>query len=161
MRVTDTDVPAMALCGCPRTEWRLIAGIQLHDTVPARAMITRAAREFLARCIDSAELLDILMVLASEPDLDWNATTLSSRIFTVPQAAAKRLNELVERDLAKERTDKPGCYRLEITDSATQAAVEDVRASYATSRAEVVGIVLSTRRDPLASFSDAFKLRSE
>jgi hypothetical protein len=124
-------------------------------------MISAEVREFLAKYANSAELLDILMLLHREPDAVWTAESVSNRVFTVPQAAERRLEELVGHGLAKPRTDVPGAYILDAQHPAFKTVIPAVRAAYEASRAEVIGIVFNLRADPLQSFSNAFRLRGD
>jgi hypothetical protein len=124
-------------------------------------MISSEARAFLAKYIDSAELLDILMLLYREPEGIWTAEVVSNRVFTVPQAAEKRLEELQARGLAKTNPDHPGAFRLAVDDPKVAKGMTELRQAYETSRADVIGLVFSIKADPLQSFSNAFKLRGD
>lgn len=124
-------------------------------------MISPEVRSFLAKYVDSAELLDILMLMHREPDGNWTAESLSNKVFTVPQAAQKRLDELAVRGLVAERAGRPGSYVLQQSDPQLVRALAGVRAAYDESRANVINAVFSMKADPLKSFSDAFKLRGE
>ena len=124
-------------------------------------MISAAVHQFLADYVDSAELLDILMLLYSEPNEAWTPEKVSNRVFTVPQAAERRLEELKERGLAAEPAGKPGAYTLQSGDPQTTAVLAELRDAYKASRANVINAVFSMRSDPLKSFSNAFKLRGK
>lgn len=124
-------------------------------------MLSNEARTFLQRHVDSAELLDVLMILLREPEGNWTAQTLSVKIFSVPQAVQKRLDELVERGLAQEIADRPGAFRLSIADAYTRSCLDAVRVDYETNRAEVVNVLFRMKQDPISSFSQAFRLRSD
>lgn len=123
-------------------------------------MISSEVRGFLAKYVDSAELLDILMLMHREPDGNWTADSLSNKVFTVPQAAQKRLDELAARGLVAERPEQRGVYMLQ-SDPQVTRALAALRAAYDESRANVINAVFSMKADPLKSFSDAFKLRGE
>lgn len=123
--------------------------------------IPAEVRNFIAKYIDSAELLDVLMLLHREPGGEWSPTTVSSRVFSVPQAAQRRLEELTARGLAANDPNHPDRYVLSIDDADTQRAVDALRGLYDKSRADVIGVVFSTKSDPIQSFSNAFKLRGD
>ncbi len=124
-------------------------------------MISSEVRTFLAEFIDSAESLDILMLIHAEPGADWTAETVSNRVFTVPQAATRRLEELKERGLLAEAPHRPGAYTAVIKDAQIRATLESVQTAYRENRADVINAVFSLKADPLKSFSNAFKLRSD
>lgn len=124
-------------------------------------MISSEVRNFLTKYVDSAELLDILMLLFREPDQEWTPESVSNRVFTVPQAAERRLEELKERGLLAERTDRPGAYQIAVSDPGVTNALNEVRQAYEASRAELITFVFSLKADPVQSFSNAFRLRSD
>lgn len=123
--------------------------------------IPAEVRNFIARYIDSAELLDVLMLLHREPEGEWTAATVSSRVFSVPQAAQKRLEELAARGLATTDPHHPDRFVLSFEDPEVGRGVNKLRELYDKSRADVIGVVFSSKSDPIQSFSNAFKLRGD
>lgn len=128
---------------------------------PGGRMISREVREFLTQYISSAESLDVLMLLHREPAQLWTAESVSNRVFTVPQSAERRLEELKARGLVTESAEQSGSYALAKTDAAVSAVLSAVRAEYEKNRAEIMQIVFTNKADPIQSFSNAFKLRSD
>lgn len=124
-------------------------------------MISPQVREFLTDYIDSAELLDVLMLLVREPDKAWTPDTVSNRVFSVPQAAQQRLDELTVRGLVAERADTPGSYALSVRDDKLAETLAEVRQVYERNRADLITFVFSMKADPVKSFSNAFKLRRD
>lgn len=124
-------------------------------------MLIPAARALLRKHITSAETLDILMLLYHRPGETWTADSISKAVFTVPQAAELRLEELVSASLVRPRSDQPGAFLFHVSDSVDRAAIEALAEEYRTNRAAVVNLVFSRHRDSISSFSDAFKLRSD
>ena len=124
-------------------------------------MLSTRVKEFLAKYVSSAELLDILMLMHREPDQVWTAESVSNRVFTVPQAAERRLEELEAVGLVRKNPDAPGTFVINDSNDAVKTSLADVRAAYEANRVEVVGAVFTMRADPLQSFSDAFRLRGD
>ncbi len=52
-------------------------------------------QRFVAANIDSAEQLEVLLLLHRRPDRGWRAHDVSREVFTVPAAATLRLESLV------------------------------------------------------------------
>jgi hypothetical protein len=59
------------------------------------------------------------------------------------------------------RTDNPGAYELVFPDAETRDTLESIRQTYESNRADVVNIVFGLKKDPLASFSNAFNFRGD
>lgn len=123
-------------------------------------MLNRAAQEFLSNYIDSAEQIDVVMLMFRDPQAVWTADALSAAVFSVPQSIQRRLDELKQRGLVVERADQPDAYALRIDDAEQRAGLESLYAEYQRSRADVINAVFEMKRDPLKSFSNAFKFRS-
>lgn len=124
-------------------------------------MISAAVHQFLSEYIDSAELLDILMLLHAEPTEVWTPESVSNRVFTVPQAAERRLEELHARGLVVEVAGRKGVYNLKAGDPKLLEVLTELRKAYLASRADVINEVFKMKADPLKSFSNAFKLRGD
>jgi hypothetical protein len=124
-------------------------------------MISKAAHEFLAKYVDSAELLDILMLLYGNADAVWTPESVSNRVFTVPQAAERRLEELKARGIVTDDPARPGAYKVDLNDQEVRDILPELLNVYRTNRADVINIVFRIKADPVKSFSNAFKLRGE
>lgn len=124
-------------------------------------MISASVSQFLSEYIDSAELLDILMLLHAQPTEVWTSENVSNRVFTVPQAAERRLEELESRGLVVEAAGQKGAYTLKTSDPKLNAVLTELRTAYVASRADVITAVFNMKADPLKSFSNAFKLRGD
>jgi hypothetical protein len=124
-------------------------------------MISAAAHQFLAKYIDSAELLDILMLLYGNEGAVWTPESVSNRVFTVPQAAERRLEELKARGIVSDDPARPGSYKLDLSDQQVRDVLPELLDAYRTNRADVINIVFRMKADPVKSFSNAFKLRGE
>ena len=124
-------------------------------------MISPPVREFLAKYVSSAELLDILMLLYREQEPVWTPASVSNRVFTVPQAAERRLEELEAQGLVMRRPGHADAFCVDPTHPEVKATLPALREIYETNRAEVIGTVFKMRTDPLQSFSNAFRLRGD
>ena len=124
-------------------------------------MIKPDLRNFLAEYIDSAELLDVLMLFLRGGEETWTSESVANRVFSVPQAAEKRLQELVSRGLIAPRTDRPGAFQLQVRDPALNDTLDELKRAYQANRAEVLGLVFKLKANPLQNFADAFKLRGD
>jgi hypothetical protein len=122
--------------------------------------IPEDVQRFLAEHVESAEQLDALMLLRSDPARGWTADALSQALFSVPQSAAKTLERLVSHGFAARGEGDPALvrYRAEGPD---EARVERLAAAYGADRAGVIRQLFARRVDPVRSLADAFRLRKE
>ncbi|HEX5726287.1 MAG TPA: hypothetical protein VFX98_12520 [Longimicrobiaceae bacterium] len=119
----------------------------------------KTAQGFLSEFIGSAEQLEVLLLLHSEPDRDFTAAEVSQRVYTVPAAALLRLEELVAAGLASSDRAPDPRYRFAPASAALAARVEALAAAYRDDRVAVVRLIYATPQDPVRSLADAFRLR--
>lgn len=116
---------------------------------------------FIARSVGTAELLDTLVLVHSAPERDWTPEDVARAIFTVPAGATRRLEELVHLRLARSTGGANPVYRYAPATAALREQVDQLAAAYRSDRVAVVNLIYARPRDPLRSFSDAFRLRRD
>jgi DNA-binding IclR family transcriptional regulator len=116
-------------------------------------------QRFIAANIDSAEQLEVLLLLHRHPDRGWRAHDVSREIFTVPAAATLRLESLVELGfLGSDGASDPE-YRYGPASDERGRGVQALADAYRADRVAVLNLVFRRPPDPLRSFSDAFRVR--
>lgn len=127
----------------------------------AASSIPDDVRRFLDERIDSAEQLDILLLLAAEPDRGWTARDVSQAVYTVPASATLRLESLVAAGLlASSGTGDPE-YRYAPATDALRVSVERLAEVYRANRVVVITSLFQKPASPVQSFADAFRLRRD
>jgi DNA-binding IclR family transcriptional regulator len=124
------------------------------------AAITEDVQRFITGHIESAEQLDLLMLLHAQQGRTWSAEEVSQAVFSVPQSVARSLERLAEHGLAASE-GAPPAYRYAPGNAETDARVAAVAAAYRANRVEVVKLVFTPRADPVRSLADAFRLRKD
>ncbi len=127
----------------------------------SQAPIPQAVRAFIAQNLDSAELLETLLLVQSAPDRAWTPEEVARSIYTVPAAALRRLEQLVSLRLARADDQADPAYRYTPGTAALADQVAALAATYRTNRVDVIKLVHTLPPDPLRSFADAFKLRKD
>ncbi len=118
-------------------------------------------RRFIAQRIESAELLETLLLVHSDPGRDWSPEEIAGSIYTVPASATRRLEQLVEMGLASSNGAAEPRYRFAPSTAELRSEVDALAAAYRQQRVAVINLIYSTPPDPLRSFADAFKLRRD
>lgn len=125
------------------------------------AELTPEVRAFLAERIDSAEQLEILLLLQREPDRQWTALEVSQSVYTVPASATMRLEGLVAGGLASSTGTADPRYQYAPASDELRSRVEVLADAYKADRVSVIKFIFSKPPDPVQSFADAFRLRSD
>lgn len=119
----------------------------------------KEAERFIAEFIQSAEQLDVLLLLHSDRDRDFTAAEVSQRVYTVPASATLRLEELVAAGmLASDRAPDPR-YRYAPASPGVAERVDTLAAAYRADRVAVIRLIFQAPADPVRSFADAFRLK--
>lgn len=121
--------------------------------------ISEHVRAFVDQHIDSAELLETLLLVHGGGDREWTPEQVAQSIYTVPAGAIRRLEQLVDMGLASSNGTMNPAYRFAPSAAALRGQVDDLAAAYKANRVGVINLIYDRAADPLRSFSDAFKLR--
>lgn len=112
-------------------------------------------RRFIRECIDSVELLHVLLMLRDNEERRWTPELLSAELRSSPQSIGRRLEHLRQHRLA---VLEPDGYRYGATRNVDRV-VQRLADLYRERRTTIIDVIFSTPADPLQSFSDAFKVR--
>lgn len=116
-------------------------------------------RRFIGEHIDSAEQLEILLLLHRSPDKDFAAQDVSQVIYTVPASATMRLEALVAGGFLASSGGADPRYRFAPRSQELRRQVDTLAAAYRADRVSVIKMIFSRPPDQLQSFADAFRLR--
>lgn len=126
----------------------------------ADSRIPEDVQQFITRNIESAEQLDVLVLLHAHPERAWTADELSQAIFSVPQSTARTLVALEARGYAARAGDQPPAWRA-AAPPADEQRIAALAAAYRSNRAGVIRYLFSAQPDPVRSLADAFRLRKD
>jgi hypothetical protein len=121
--------------------------------------IPDVVKAFIAQNIESAELLETLLLVHSQPDRQWSPEDVAGSIYTVPAGATRRLEQLVGLGLAASNGADAPLYRFAPATSRLRDEVDALAATYRQHRVPVINLIYNQPPDPVRSFADAFKLR--
>jgi hypothetical protein len=123
--------------------------------------LSPAVRRFIAEHIESAEQLDILLLLHRDPSKSWTALDVSQAIYTVPASATLRLELLVGSGLVASSGASDPRYHYAPTSEGLEKQVAELAAAYAADRVAVIKFIFAKPPDALESFSEAFRLKGK
>jgi hypothetical protein len=127
----------------------------------AEVHIPEEVRRLVAERISTAEMLEIVLLLAGSPERAWTADEISRQVFTVPAAAIASLEGLVERGLAASDSASNPAYRYTPATEELRRQVAALAEAYRASRVAVIQLVFARPADPLRSFANAFRMRRD
>ena len=124
------------------------------------SQIPEIVARFIAANIRSLEQLEILLLVASRVQEEWDAESVNNQIRSSTASVAERLEELTRLNLLH-RSDGPR-YRFNAS-STDLAAIEALAREYKDRRVKIVELIYSQPQptDPVRGFADAFKFRKD
>jgi hypothetical protein len=121
--------------------------------------LSAGVRQFIAQHVESAEQLDILLLLQREPDRSWTALDVSRAIYTVPASATMRLEHLAAAGFLESTGGSDPAYAYRPASEELRSQVAELASAYEKDRVGVIKLIFSRPADPVESFSEAFRLR--
>jgi hypothetical protein len=123
------------------------------------ALIPDDVRAFLLKHIDSIAQLEALLLLRSNPTLEWTAETLAKRLYITPQDTAVLLERLSADGFLIVLHSPPYSYQYHPASSELAHMVDLVADFYAKYLIPVTNLIHSKPRTRVQEFADAFRLR--
>ena len=113
---------------------------------------------FLARYISSIEQLEILLLLAEQPDRSFLDSEIAQAIYTNTGSVVRRLKKMQEDRLIAVSGDPDPLYTYAPETAELRIAVTQVARTYRERRVAVTTLIASRPMDNVRAFSDAFRL---
>jgi hypothetical protein len=121
--------------------------------------VSERLRTFLQQRLASLDQIQVVLLLRGDPARSWTATEVASTLEMAPEPAAMRLFLLASAGLIVFEASGVPRYRYAATDPETDGLLQELTELCAVDRDAVAALVDTGPRDPLRSFSDAFRLK--
>jgi hypothetical protein len=122
------------------------------------AGVSEQLKAFLQQRLSSLDQIEVVMLLRADPARSWTAPEVAEALGTAPESAAMRLFLLASGGLIAFEPSAIPRYRYTAGDAALNATLQELSDILAANRDDVLA-ALQSPRDPIRSFSDAFKLK--
>ena len=123
--------------------------------------IPESVARFIAVHVRSLEQLEILLLLASQPERAWSVDAVYDVIRSSRSSATERLDELRLQGLLSVSDEKKGLYRYQPQTPESAAAIGTLAQLYKERRVKIVELIYSQPTDPLQHFAEAFKFKKD
>jgi hypothetical protein len=121
------------------------------------ASLPPSARRALERDIDNIEQLEVILFLHRHADRYWDAEAAAGRISLSVSVVTAALETLARRGFLDVKLTESIKYRFVPATSEQRDAIDAIAALWWTARSGIIK-VLTTRREDLRDFSNAFRL---
>lgn len=120
--------------------------------------VSERLKAFLGQRLSSLDQIEVVMLLRADPARSWTAPEVAAALGTAPEPAAMRLFLLASGGLIAFEPRAIPRYRYASVDEETNSMLQELSEVLAADRDAVMAAV-APPRDPIRSFSDAFKLK--
>lgn len=121
--------------------------------------LSETLERFIRERLPSSEQIDIVLLLRAERERAWSAPEVAQQLGTPPESTAMRLFLLASNGVvAFDGTGGIPRYR-HTSNAESEALIDELAAVHETRPGDIYDVVGTPTRDPLRSFSDAFKLK--
>jgi hypothetical protein len=120
--------------------------------------IPEAVDQFLAKYVNSIEYLEILLLLADDPERRFTAEEVAQEIYAVNVSASRRLEKMVADRLVEATEKSARSYRFAPADQQMRTLVAQVAQTYRERRVAVITLIASRPMENVRAFADAFRL---
>ena len=120
--------------------------------------VSERLKAFLEQRLSTSDHIAVVMLLRADPARSWTAPEVAAALGTAPETAAMRLFLLASGGLIAFEPSAIPRYRFVSGDPETNEMLQELSEVLTTNR-EAVMTAVESPRDPIRSFSDAFKLK--
>jgi hypothetical protein len=117
---------------------------------------------FIENCLTSIEQMEILLLLARQPDTTWTVQSVYEVILSTKPSVETWLQNLVDTGLAERLEGSPAGYRFHAATPEIGSAVRLLGESYQARPVRVIEAIYkrsAIQSDAAKSFADAFRFR--
>ena len=121
--------------------------------------ISREVDQFIRDHINSVEQLEVLLLLAENPQQQWSAAEVAQKLYRQPESIGTHLQSLQSAGLVVTCSGAPGRYCYNTTLGAIDLTIKALERAYHERKDTVIRLIFSRPPDPARSFAAAFRFR--
>lgn len=117
-------------------------------------------KKFIFEFVDSVELLDVLLLMSSDPSKSWNANKLSRELRTNVNSIESRLSFLKKIALIDASDSANDEFQFKPKDQALEQTVAELAAVYAAKKHRVLQLIFSPMKQA-RDIADGFRVSTK
>jgi hypothetical protein len=122
---------------------------------------SKALENFILEEVHSLEQLEILLLLAGQPETSWSACSVYEVVKSNEKSVIDRLKQMVQRGFLREDTTYEARFQFAPKTPNVLQVVEELGDAYKNYPLRVVQAIYSKPPDALQEFARAFNLRKD
>jgi hypothetical protein len=124
--------------------------------------ISERILNFLDSAIDSVELLEVLLLIYSNPDKAWSKNEITTILRSTEASITKRLNDLYQRGVLLANDDQHDLHTFKPANEEIKKTIIELEKLYKSKSYKVIDAIYSrTHTKKIRAFANAFILRGD
>jgi len=123
--------------------------------------VPESIRKFVERCVDSVELLHVLMLLHDRVETAWTVRSISDELRSSETSVQARVRALIQTKVLAPEAMLEGHVRYVPFSPEVDAQAKETIEFYRRAPYRIVDLIFSKRTDAIRSIADAFRFRKE
>jgi hypothetical protein len=115
-------------------------------------------RDLISGCFDSAESIEIVLLLRRSPDTFWSPVATAQQLGIREEVARTKMMQLASARLIVP-AEHSHAFRYAPADEEMRKRIDELADAYSERRIAVINTIYSANLEKLRTFSDAFRLK--
>ncbi|MGE3263181.1 MAG: hypothetical protein AB7K68_15480 [Bacteriovoracia bacterium] len=124
-------------------------------------VISSRVKDFIHRCIDSVELLRVLLMIQADRNRDWTYEEINNELRSTQDSIRKRVADLVAKKVIAPGAVRDGKVRFIPFSSEIEELVMVLAGHYQLRPYKVIDVIFSRPSSAIQSFADSFRIKKE
>lgn len=122
--------------------------------------LSTPVRAFISEHLSSVEQLEILLLLVSDPSVEWTAQSVYKTVMSTVASVEQRLENFTAAGFLSKTSDPTPKYRV-ILSGEQAKTVSDVCRLYKERPVKIIEAIYQKNRSAAQQFADAFKFKRD
>ncbi len=118
-------------------------------------------QRFIAKHIDATDQIEVLLLLASQPERTWTAEEVHRVVMTNVGSASVRLQDFCTKGFLTATSTQPPAYQFAPKEPEWADILRQLAPIYRQQMHRVISLIYSKPSTVVRSFADAFRLRKD
>lgn len=124
-------------------------------------VISSRVKDFIHRCIDSVELLRVLLMIQADRNRDWTYEEINSELRSTQDSIKKRVADLAAKKVIAPESVREGKVRFIPFSPEIEELVMVLAGHYQLRPYKVIDVIFSKPSSAIQSFADSFRIKKE
>lgn len=109
----------------------------------SKNIVSEKVKQFIFEHIDSVELLEVLLLLRSQPSAHWNADQIAQELRSSSNSVSTRINSLLKIGLLEKQPGAQNLYQYKSSSPDFETILDELNETYKIKRQAIFELIFS------------------